>query len=136
MVHADPSTDAEDAASAIELATSLLVAARDLEPRRSRRRAARLARLLDDPASMGFSLALTDEVARIDDPARAVRRLADLVAAGGEPAFLGPLDRLALQVGVAAGQVAPRVVAGAVRRRLRHETAGVVLPAEEPAFTR
>ena len=136
MVRDDRSTDAEDAAAAVELATSLLATARDLEPRSSRRRARRLARLLDDPRSMAFSLALTDEVARITDPTRAARRLADLVAAGGAPTFLGALDRLALHVGVAAAHVAPRLVTTAVGRRLRHEAAGVVLPAEEPAFTR
>jgi len=136
MVRDDRSTDAEDAAAAVELATSLLATARDLEPRSSRRRARRLARLLDDPRSMAFSLALTDEVARITDPDRAARRLADLVSAGGAPAFLGALDRLALQVGVAAARVAPRLVTAGVGRRLRHEAAGVVLPAEEPAFTR
>jgi RHH-type proline utilization regulon transcriptional repressor/proline dehydrogenase/delta 1-pyrroline-5-carboxylate dehydrogenase len=127
--------DAADAESAVRLAIELLADARRLDPASARRRAHRLARLLDDDASMAFSLVLTDQVARIADPRRAVRRLQDLVRDHGTPSFLGPIDRLLLRGGVLAGHVAPGVVAAAVQRRLRHESDGVVMRAEEPAFT-
>ncbi len=123
-----------DVGAAVERASELLAAAHRLEPRRARRMARRLGRLLDDPASMAFSLALTDEVARIDDPARAVRRLHDLVSAPVHPSFLGPLDRTLLRAAVVVGRVLPELVTRGVQWRLRHETDGVVLRAEDPAF--
>jgi RHH-type proline utilization regulon transcriptional repressor/proline dehydrogenase/delta 1-pyrroline-5-carboxylate dehydrogenase len=133
---ADTEADTADADAAVDLATALLVAARGLEPRVSRRRGRRLSRLFDDDASMAFSLALTDQVARIADPRRAARRLHDLVATSGLPGFLGPVDRAVLRAGAALGRVAPGPISRGVRWRLRHESAGVVLPAEDPAFAR
>jgi RHH-type proline utilization regulon transcriptional repressor/proline dehydrogenase/delta 1-pyrroline-5-carboxylate dehydrogenase len=134
MVQDDRRTDIEDADKAVELATALLTAAGELEPRASRRRARRLRRLLDDADGMAFSLALTDQVARIVNPPRAVRRLRDLVAANGVPAFLGPFDRVVLRVGAGAGRLAPGLISRGMQWRLRRESAGVVLPSEDPAF--
>ena len=131
----DP-TDDEDAAAAVALATELLATARGAEPAAARRRARRLGRLVDDPASMAFSMALTDEVARITDPARAVQRLRDLLAEHGAPGFLGPVDRLLLRGAAVAGPTVPRVVAAGLRWRLRRESSAVVLAAEDPAFAR
>jgi RHH-type proline utilization regulon transcriptional repressor/proline dehydrogenase/delta 1-pyrroline-5-carboxylate dehydrogenase len=149
----DPRADDEaDIEAAVTLATRLLAAAREVtahehgpsgrELRAARRRAERLSRMFGDEAGMAFSLAITDQVARITDPARAARRLRDLVAAGGPPRFLGPLDRAALRVGARlAGpaqrlELLARVLVAGVGWRLRRESAGVVLPAEDPAFTR
>src|SRR5579862_4999446 len=119
------------AADAEALAAELLRDARDGETRAQRRRSRRLSRLATDPESMAFALALADQVARIRDPRRAVRRLQALVAGGGVPAFLGPADRAMLRAGVVAGKFAPGPVAALVRRRVRAETDGVVLPAED-----
>jgi RHH-type transcriptional regulator, proline utilization regulon repressor / proline dehydrogenase / delta 1-pyrroline-5-carboxylate dehydrogenase len=128
--------DEADTHAAVGLATALLAAARDLEPRAAVRRARRLTHLFDDDESMAFSLALTDQVARISDPARAARRLRDLVAERGAPSFLGPLDRAATRAGAAVGRLLPGVVIRGVRWRLRHESADVVHPAEDRRFTR
>ncbi len=124
------------AAAAGELADSLVADARALETRSQRRRSRRLARLATDPASMEFTLALTDQVARIRQPPRAVRRLHELVDQSGAPSFLGPVDRLLLQGGVILGGVAPAPVTALLKRRVRRETAGVVLPAEDRPLRR
>jgi RHH-type proline utilization regulon transcriptional repressor/proline dehydrogenase/delta 1-pyrroline-5-carboxylate dehydrogenase len=131
----DPS-EQRDVDAAVSVASELVTDARRLEPAAARRRARRLARLLDDDDSMAFSLVLTDQVARIRSAPRALRRLDELVADGGTPGFLGPLDRVLLRAGLLIGRVAADPVAAAVRWRLRHESDGVVMPAEEPAFTR
>jgi len=128
--------DHADAAATVALAAELLATARDREPRSARRRARRLARLVDDRASMAFSMVLTDEVARIADPDRAVRRLRQLLVDDGTPAFLGPVDRTLLRSAAVVGPVLPRLVAAGVRWRLRRESAAVVLAAEDPAFAR
>jgi len=124
------------AAEADGLAAELLREARAGETRTQRRRRRRLSRLATDSESMAFALALADQVARIRDPRRAMQRLRALVAASGTPSFLGPLDRALLSAGVVAGRFAPRPVAALVRRRVRAETDGVVLPAEDAPLGR
>ena len=119
-----------DASAAVDLAAELAAAAESRGTWRQRRRSARMARLLDDPGATAFSLALTDEVLRIDDPARAARRLHELVADDGMPGFLGPVDRLMLRAGAALAPRLPGVVMPLVERRLRAESGGVILPAE------
>ncbi|MEO5680933.1 MAG: proline dehydrogenase family protein, partial [Acidimicrobiales bacterium] len=101
-----------------------------------RRRAGRLARLLKDRAGLALALALTDEVTRIEDPARAARRFADVVRGSGAPPSLGPLDRALLVAGARLAPRLPRLAAALLGRRVRHEARPVVLPAEDPAFAR
>ena len=95
----------------------------------------RLARLLADDAGRDLLLDLTDQVLRIRDPERAARRLHDLTDTG-VPASLGTFDRLGLAV---LGQVAPAIPAIAERAvdwRIGKDTAGVILDAADPQFSR
>jgi RHH-type proline utilization regulon transcriptional repressor/proline dehydrogenase/delta 1-pyrroline-5-carboxylate dehydrogenase len=121
-------------AKAEQLAADLLVRAHEYDSRDERRRRRRVSRLLDDPASKTFVIELTDEIVRIRDPARAARRLNDLVATRGVPRFAGPLDRLLLRLAGPVARRLPKVVMPAVVARLRREFTGVVLPVEERAF--
>jgi RHH-type proline utilization regulon transcriptional repressor/proline dehydrogenase/delta 1-pyrroline-5-carboxylate dehydrogenase len=94
-----------------------------------------LGRALADPSGRHFVLALTDQVVRMRDPRRAAARFRDLVGRRG-PSFAGPIDRALLLAGAVASHVAPGLVVDLVVRRLRAETGGVVLPAEDPALAR
>jgi RHH-type proline utilization regulon transcriptional repressor/proline dehydrogenase/delta 1-pyrroline-5-carboxylate dehydrogenase len=123
-------------AAASALADRLLLASRRHETAATRRRAGRIARLLEDPSGKPFTVALTDEVLRIRDHARAARRLRTLVAEQGAPRFLGRVDRALLRAGAALAPRLPRVVMPLVAARLRVESAGVILPAERDAFDR
>lgn len=120
---------------AVALADALLRASWSKETRATRRRAARVARMLDDEAGKAFALALTDQALRIRDPRRAAVRFRALVAEG-TPSFLGPVDRLLLQAGAALAPLLPRVVMPMVAARLRSESRHVVLPAERAPFVR
>jgi RHH-type proline utilization regulon transcriptional repressor/proline dehydrogenase/delta 1-pyrroline-5-carboxylate dehydrogenase len=122
-------------ADAEACADALLRAALDGTTRAERRRAARLGRLLADPAGRELLFTLTDQVMRTDDDARAARRLAALVA-GCLPRSLGPVDRAGLRLAAWAGTVTPALVARVVRARVKAETHGVILPASDPAFAR
>src|SRR5688500_3986233 len=124
------------AARAVALAAELLVESRRLEARPERRRRRRLARLLADPAGRAFTMVLTDEVARIRDKKRAARRFADVVGEQGVPAFAGPLDRMLLRVGATVAPRLPSLVMPLVIARLRRESAGIILPAEDRPLTR
>jgi RHH-type transcriptional regulator, proline utilization regulon repressor / proline dehydrogenase / delta 1-pyrroline-5-carboxylate dehydrogenase len=134
----DRTADARRTQEAVDLAAALLREARTVEqhePRSERRRRARLSTLVRDPHVAQFTMALTDEVMRIESPARAAKRLGELVD-GADLSGLGLIDRLALRVGSRVAKVAPRLVMPFVQRRVRHETEGVILQAEDPAFAR
>ena len=113
------------------LAEVLLRASRRSETRTERRRRLRMARLLEDPAGKRFVLGLTDRVVRVREAHRAARLFRALVEEEGVPAFARPVDRLATLVGAHVAPRAPRIVLPLIRARLRRESAGVVLPAED-----
>jgi RHH-type proline utilization regulon transcriptional repressor/proline dehydrogenase/delta 1-pyrroline-5-carboxylate dehydrogenase len=131
------SVDAErdHVAAAIDLARRLLVEAEPHSTPATRHQAARLARLVDDPAAKAFVLAMTDEVVRIRDPRRAAQRLHDLVSGHPLPHGIGPIDRVQLRVGSRLARTAPRLVMPLVVARLRRESSSMVLPAEHDALT-
>lgn len=104
-------------------------------PRGVRARRDRVARLVRNPRAAEFSLALTDQVARIAGDARAARRFAELVRTS-DLRGLPPADRLLLAAAAPVAERSPGIVMGAVRRRLRGESRDVILPAEDPAFAR
>ncbi|MGB0111775.1 MAG: bifunctional proline dehydrogenase/L-glutamate gamma-semialdehyde dehydrogenase [Ilumatobacteraceae bacterium] len=114
---------------AVAVARRLLERSTSATNRRERRRQERLARLIDDTHGRELVFALTDEVIRIDDDARAADRFAGVVAQHRD-ARLGPVDRILLAVGARVGRIMPGVVMPLVRRRIAAETRGVILPAE------
>ena len=121
--------------SAIDLARSLLVVSLADESKQERRRRERLGRLLANHNGRELILSLTDEVLRLDNPAVAAKRFAELVREF-PTREMGPIDGLMLRVGAF---VAPRlsaVVMPLVVRRIRSETSGIVLRTDEPIFSR
>jgi RHH-type proline utilization regulon transcriptional repressor/proline dehydrogenase/delta 1-pyrroline-5-carboxylate dehydrogenase len=121
---------------AVALASELIERAQAGGTRAQRRRARRFARMFDDPAGKTFTLELTDQILRIHDPRRAAERFHALVREHGIPTFPGPLDRLALWIGCRLAPRLPRLVMPLVSWRIRRESHGIVLPAEDPAFAR
>jgi RHH-type proline utilization regulon transcriptional repressor/proline dehydrogenase/delta 1-pyrroline-5-carboxylate dehydrogenase len=117
------------------LAERLLVDSERRQGRRERSQGRRIARMLEDPDGLTFIVALTDEVLRMRDPRRAARHLRALVASTG-PGFLGPLDGLALRIGSGVAARLPGAVMPLVRRRVRAELAGFVIPAESRPLAR
>ena len=129
-------SDDELAERAEQLAREILREAERRTTMTDRLRQRRVARLLDDPASRTFLLALTDEVVRIPDRRRAAARLHDIVVSQASPAVAGPIDRALLQVGARLAPVVPSVVMPLTIARLRKAFTGIVLPAERGAFAR
>ncbi len=130
MADADVVDDGELVGRAIRLAERLQEGADATRGRRERSAQARVARLLDDPAGLAFTIALTDEVLRIRDPRRGARHLRSLADGVGSPRFLTPSDRLLLRAGAVAAERAPSVVMPLVAARLRAELADYVVAAE------
>ena len=127
--------DGDRVARATALAARLLTDAAEQTRPAEHRRAARLGRLLGDPAGRELLFALTDQVLRAPDPRRSVARL-DALLRAGTPRAIGPLDRAGLRLAAIAGRYAPALVDRAVEARVRAETRGVILPATDPGFAR
>ena len=120
---------------AVALARRLLAGSLADATRSERKRRRRLGRLLQDPQGRELIFALTDEVVRIELPTRAARRFADVVRRHPTRA-VGSIDRLLLRSGALVAPLLPRLAMPLVVGRIKHETRGMVLPAEDPGFSR
>jgi RHH-type proline utilization regulon transcriptional repressor/proline dehydrogenase/delta 1-pyrroline-5-carboxylate dehydrogenase len=129
------SHDGEQADAAVALARELLAVSLADESARERRRRERLGRLLADVHGRELILALTDEVLRLNDPAVASRRFAELVHAHPTSA-MGVCDGLMLRAGALVAPKIPKLVMPLVVRRVKSETRGIVLPSNDPEFGR
>ena len=128
-------TDAELADEAVALARRLLASSQRDESRAEARRRERLGALLADEQGRQLIFAMTDEVLRIDEPRLAAARFADVVAAHHTSA-VGRLDALLLRAGAVVAPRLPRVVMPLVLRKIKAETHGIVIPADDPEFAR
>ncbi len=139
MTAPDGSTDVigehTDADRAVELARSLLRESLADTTRSERRRLARLGALLDDPRGRELIFALTDQVMRIESRREAAERFAAVVRRHPTRA-VGRVDRLMMTIGALLAPRLPRLVMPLIVRRIKHETRGIVLPANDPAFAR
>lgn len=126
-------TSAHAIEAAVGRAAALLDASHEMATWRERRRSRRLAALLDDPANRELVFVLTDRILRTPDPVTAMAQLRHAVAAGLTDSLPIP-DRAAMRVAALASSLLPRPVHAVVRRRIRSETAGVIVPAADPAF--
>ncbi len=122
--------------AAVQLARGLVDEAAVIDARagrRERRRRRRLRALVRDPKAADFTVRLTDEVTRIPVARKAAERLAQLVHEADLESF-AMTDRVLLRIGARVAPVAPGLVMPLVTRRLRSESAAVILAAEDPAF--
>ncbi len=127
-------TDAAQTETAIELARQLLITSQADESRAEKRRRERLGALLADDQGRQLIFAMTDEVLRIDDPSLAAHRFADVVAQHHTNA-VGRIDALLLRAGALVAPRVPRIVMPLVVRKIKAETRGIVIPANDPAFS-
>ncbi len=128
-------TDADLADEAVDLARRLLVESLGDESRAEMRRRERLGALLADEQGRQLIFAMTDEVLRINEPRLAAERFADVVAAHHTVA-VGRFDALLLRAGALVAPRLPRIVMPLVLRKIKAETHGIVIPADDPDFAR
>ncbi len=125
-----PADDKALAREAVALAARLLEASHTVETPAERRRAKMMKRMMADPAGKTFTLAMADRVFRPASPARSAELLRQLVEEHGAPAYLGPGERVALELGARASRLAPGWVMPAVTAAMRAQGAAVILPSE------
>jgi RHH-type proline utilization regulon transcriptional repressor/proline dehydrogenase/delta 1-pyrroline-5-carboxylate dehydrogenase len=128
--------EADIAARTTSLAEQLLTAALRQQTRAERAEAAKLGRLMDDPAGKAFTFAMVDEVFRSGDPAVEARRWRGLLADFGVPQYPPLADRVLMGLGAVGSRVLPGVVMPAVAGRMRADSARVILPGEKEPLHR
>ncbi len=119
---------------AVRLAAELLRASREHETARGQASSARMARMMSDPAGKKFTIALADQVLRIQKPRRAANRLNGLLAEYGLPKYLGWANRSLLRLASLVARAAPGLVVPLVKRKVRDESDHVIISAEPVEF--
>ncbi len=113
------------------VAERLLSAALSQQTGAERAEAAKLGRLMNDPAGRAFTFAMVDEVFRSRDARVEARRWRGLLGRLGVPEYPPLPDRLLMGLGAAGSVVLPGVVMKAVAERMRADSARVILPGEQ-----
>ena len=119
---------------AIRAASDLLRASREHETSREQENSAKMARMMADPAGKKFTIAMADQVLRMQKPRRSAGRLRNLLREYGLPKYLTWLDRTILWFGNNVAQIAPGIVMPLVKDRVRTDSAHVIISAEPDKF--
>ena len=114
----------------ITRAAELLQCSRVLQTAAEQRTAAEMARLMSDERGKAFLFAMVDEVFRSQDPQRQAERWRRLLKEFGLPQYPSLIDRALMATGVQATHVLPGVVMPLVARRMRKDSARVILDAD------
>lgn len=120
---------------AIELAMRLQVRASELQTPQERRQQAELDRLMQHAKDKATLVQITDQAFRSSTPYRAAEQLTHILDVQGVPRFFSPLERAMLRGFQSFGAYLPGVAMPLVKERMQHETANVILPAEQELLT-
>ncbi|MCG8451035.1 MAG: bifunctional proline dehydrogenase/L-glutamate gamma-semialdehyde dehydrogenase, partial [Pirellulales bacterium] len=116
---------------AVYLARQLQTRAIALQTSAERRQQAELDRMIQSPADKVTLMQLTDQAFRSRLPHRAADQLIHILDMQGVPRFFSAFDRTLLKGFQSFGGYLPGVAMPFVKEKMQHETANVILPAEE-----
>ena len=120
-----------EAQQALFLARHLQQQATELQTPAERRQQAELDRMIQSPSDKATMMQLTDQAFRARLPHRAADQLIHILDVQGVPRFFSTLDRTLLKGFQSFGAYLPGVAMPFVKEKMQHETANVILPAEE-----
>ena len=121
--------------AAVARARTILTEADKVRDRRGSANQRRFARLLQDPAAVGVTMSLTDEVMRISDAVRASKALRR-AAQHASPKGLGLRDAVGLRFISYLSPFMPKLTMRVVEWQVRAASTGIILPAEPRPLTR
>ncbi len=131
----DPKTELSNLPEeAVQLAAQILNESRENETKTDRNRSSLMARMMDDPAGKKFTIAMADQVLRMRRPGRAAARMDSLIDEYGVPKYFSAFDRFLLWLGNKMAGVFPKLVIPFVKRRVRADSAHVIISAEKEDF--
>ena len=119
---------------AVQLAAEVLKASRNYESSSDRAHSGKMARMMADEAGKKFTIAMADQVLRMHRPARSAKRLQSLLQEYGLPKYLSWFERCLLWVGNKVAQVMPGWVMPLVKKKVRTDSAHVIISAEPNQF--
>ena len=126
----------EIAQEAVQLAGELLQAAQMTQTGGEKRQAAKIGRMLTDPAGKQFTIAMSDRAFRSKRAPRAAKQIEQLLKRYGTPRYLAAWERMALKVGAVFGRMLPQITVPQIANQVRRETERVILPGEDRPLTR
>lgn len=121
---------------AVRLAAEILNGSRQRETREERARSAKMARMMRDENGKKFTIAMADQVLRIKSDAAAARRMHHLIQQYGLPRYFSGIERTQLKLGDSLGSLAPGIVMPMVKRKVRSDSAHVIISADPQKFAR
>ena len=116
---------------ALYVARQLQQRAADLQTPQEQAQQAELDRMIQSSHDKATLTEITDQAFRAKAPNRAVDQLIHILDVQGIPRFFSTLDRALLKGFQSFGSYLPGVAVPLVREKMHHETANVILPAEE-----
>lgn len=119
---------------AVSLAAELLQASRARETAAERAHSAQMARMMQDEAGKKFTIIMTDQILKIEQPNRAAQRLQGLVNRFGYPKFLKAWDRTKLWAGNVMAGMLPGLVMPQINQQVRKQSSNVIISAEPAKF--
>ena len=120
---------------AVALAGRLQRRAVELQTPAERRQQLELDRMCQTPEDKATLVQLTDQAFRSKRASRVAGQFTHILDVQGIPRFFSPLDRAMLRGFQTFGNWLPGVTVPLVKEHMRHETANVVLPAEQEHLT-
>ncbi|MGI9517401.1 MAG: proline dehydrogenase family protein, partial [Pirellulaceae bacterium] len=119
---------------AIKLAAEVLRESREHESGDERAYSETMARMMHDDGGKKFTIAMVDQVLRMQKPRRAASRLGSLIREYGIPKYFGWFDRLLLRFGNFFAAIMPGFVMPLIKKRVRSDSAHVIISAEKDKF--
>lgn len=116
---------------AVQLAETLLQEAAANATLAERWQAWKLSRMMEDPQGKLTTLMLTDQVFRYPHDHQKAQRLRDIVDEHGAPDYLPIWEQAMMNIGATASRWFPEIVMPLVEKKMRAESAKVVLPGED-----
>ena len=116
---------------ALTVAAALQSRAAQLQTPQERRQQAELDRMIHQPGDKATLMELTDQAFRSRVPHRAADQLIHILDVQGVPRFFSAVDRTLLKGFQSFGNYLPGVAMPFVKEKMHHETANVILPAED-----
>jgi RHH-type transcriptional regulator, proline utilization regulon repressor / proline dehydrogenase / delta 1-pyrroline-5-carboxylate dehydrogenase len=130
QVRGKPLTLEKRCQAAIDLAALLLREALHIQTRKEKKHQNDLAQLVQDPLGKTFATTITDQCFRSQDPARTADQLIYFFKSRGIPRSFRRKERLSLLSLKYLGHLFPKFFMSQVKWQIRHQTLGVILPAE------